>query len=124
MRIRLMTLFFFILFFLLIDFYFFQGILAASKNWSSLWKGIVRIGFWVPTLVCILALVWWTFGDPYRFSSQARNFIITGVVATYFTKILGVLVLFIDDLQRGLRWLVSFFTPGDTTPMAGRAIPR
>ena len=81
-----MTLFLFVVFFLLIDYYFFQGVLAASKNFSEGWKNSIRIGFWGPTALCIMALLWWTFGDPYKVGANARNFILTGIVATYFSK--------------------------------------
>ncbi|MCA6394722.1 MAG: hypothetical protein IM606_05995, partial [Cytophagales bacterium] len=77
-----MTIFIFILIFLTIDFYFFQGVLVASKGWSPLWKSVIRYGFWIPTVLSILALFWWTFDDPYRYSSSFRNWIITGIVAT------------------------------------------
>jgi predicted MPP superfamily phosphohydrolase len=124
MRIRIMALFLFIVFFLLIDAYFFQGVLAASKNWSPAWKTGVRIGFWVPTALCILALFWWTFGNPYLFHANTRSFIITGIVATYFSKVLGIFVLFGDDLQRGIRWVAGFFSRGATESLGGTAIPR
>lgn len=124
MRIRVMALFLFVLFFLLIDYYFFQGVLAASKHWSEGWRSGVRIGFWVPTALCILAVFWWTFGDPYIFGANTRSFIITGIVATYFSKILGILVLFTDDFQRGVRWAVSYFSKGTNGNLAGPIIPR
>lgn len=119
-----MVMFFTILFFLLIDYYFFQGVLAASKGWSPAWKNGVRIGFWIPTVLCFLAVMWWTFGNQYYFTATTRSFIITGVVATYFSKILGLIVLFTDDIQRGIRWVVSFFRSGADTTLAGPVIPR
>jgi uncharacterized protein len=124
MRARLMTIFFFIIFFLLIDYYFFQGVLIASKNWSPLWRGIIRYGFWIPTVLSVLALFWWTFSDPYKYSSNFRNWIITGIVATYFSKIVGVLFLFIDDLQRGVRWVFSYFQKSSSTNSRGEVISR
>lgn len=119
-----MTIFFFILFFLLIDYYFFQGVIVVSKNWSPLWKGVARYGFWIPTILCVLALFWWTFDDPYRYSSNFRNWIITGIVATYFSKIVGILFLFIDDLQRGIRWAFSFLQKNPSGNSAGEVISR
>ncbi len=120
---RLMTLALFIIFFLLIDIYFFQAILAISKNLGAPWKSILRYGFWVPTALCLLALFWWNFGDPYKVSANARNFIITGIVATYFSKVLGLVVLLVDDLQRGVRWVVGFFTKSNEA-LPGNSIPR
>lgn len=120
-----MTIFFFIIIFLLIDYYFFQGILVVSKNWSPLWKEIVRYVFWIPTVLCVLALFWWTFDDPYKYSANFRNWVITGIVSTYFSKIVGILFLFIDDLQRGVRWAFSFFQKSSTTSSsAGEIISR
>jgi uncharacterized protein len=124
MKARLMTIFFFTIIFLLIDYYFFQGILVISKNWSPLWKGIIRYGFWVPTVLCVLALFWWAFDDPYKYSANFRNWVITGIVSTYFSKIVGILFLFIDDLQRGVRWAFSFFQKGSTTSSPGEVISR
>lgn len=120
---RLMTLALFIIFFLLIDIYFFQAILAISRNLGAPWKSILRYGFWVPTALCMLALLWWNFGDPYKVSANARNFIITGIVATYFSKVLGLIVLLVDDLQRGVRWVAGFFTKSNEA-LPGNAIPR
>ncbi len=119
-----MVMVFFILFFLLIDYYFFQGVLVASKNWSSGWRSSVRIGFWIPTVLCLLSVLWWTFGNQYYFTASTRSFIITGVVATYFSKILGILVLFSDDLQRIVRWVANFFRSGADATLAGPIIPR
>jgi uncharacterized protein len=121
---RFMTIFIFILIFLSIDYYFFQGVLVVSKNWSPLWKGVIRFGFWIPTILCVLALFWWTFDDPYRYSSNFRNWIITGIVATYFSKIVGILFLFIDDLQRGVRWIISLFQKGTSGTSTGEVITR
>ena len=111
-------------FFLLIDVYFFQAVIAVSKNWSSFWRSFARYGFWVPTLLSILALLWWAFDDPYRYSANVRNWVITGLVATYFSKILGILVVFVDDVQRGVRYAINFFSPHSTEGLAGKAIPR
>jgi len=119
-----MTLLFFVIFFLLIDLYFFQGVLWASKNWTPLWKGVLRIGFWIPTVLAITAITWWTFGNPYTISTSARNFVITGVVAAYISKVLGILVLFSEDLYRGARWVAGYFGVGVNEKLPGAIIPR
>lgn len=119
-----MTLLLFVLFFLLIDYYFFQAVLTASSKWSMGWRTGVRIGFWVPTLLCMLAVAWWTLGDPYRLSATTRNFILTGIIATYFSKVFGVLILFVDDIQRGVRWVAGLFTSSEPSGLPGDAITR
>jgi uncharacterized protein len=123
MRPRMMTFLFFIVFFLVVDFYLFQAVLSVSQDWSVVWRKIIRYGFWVPTLLCIAALAWWMFADPYRFDTGVRNWILTGLFATYFSKIFGILFVFADDIQRGIRWVAGLFNnEGQSLP--GKAIPR
>ncbi len=124
MKPRIMTLIFFTLLFLLVDYYLFQAVLTVSKNWTPAWKMTIRVTFWIPTILSIAALVWWTFGDPYKVSAGLRNWLITALVATYFSKVFGVVVLFVDDLQRGVRWIASYFSGGEQTALPGKAIPR
>lgn len=124
MRNRIMTLLFFTIFFLLIDAYLFQAVLAVSKDWAPFWKAAIRYGFWLPTLVCFGALAWWTFDDPYRYGANFRNVLITVLFATYFSKIFGILFVFADDVQRGVRWVAGLFTNSGGDKLPGEPITR
>ena len=119
-----MTFIVFTILFLLVDYYLFQAVAAVSKDWTPVWKNTFRYGFWVPTALCILALAWWTFGDPYRFGNNVRSWVMTALVATYFSKMFGVVVLVLDDIQRGVKWLANFFYRGEGDALPGKAIPR
>lgn len=119
-----MTFLFFVIFFLLVDLYLFQAVLAVSHDWSPLWRKLARYGFWVPTVVCIAALGWWMFSDPYRMTSGMRNWILTGLFATYFSKLFGVVFVLVDDLQRGVRWAASLFSGHPGESLAGNPITR
>lgn len=119
-----MTLIFFSLVFLLIDFYLFQAVLNVSKDLSSGWKFTARLAFWAPTVLSFLALIWWAFDDPYRYSANFRNWVITGLVATYFSKTVGILFVFVDDIQRGVRWALSLFKDTPSEKLPGEAITR
>jgi hypothetical protein len=94
---------------LLIDIYFYQAVLAVTKSWSPLWRQVGRIGFWIPTILSFSALIWWQVADPYTINANVRNWIITGVFATYFSKLIGIIFLLIDDLQRVVRWAAGLF---------------
>jgi hypothetical protein len=124
MKPRHMTLIIFTLIFLLIDYYVFQAVLTVTKNWSLVWKNIFQYGFWVPTFLSIAALLWWTFDDPYKYHPGFRNWVLTGLVATYFTKVFAVVVLFTEDIIRGVRWMISFFYKGSGENIPGEAITR
>ena len=119
-----MTFLLFVLFFLVVDIYLFQAVLSISQDWSPMWKKLVRYGFWVPTILCIAALSYWMLGDPYRITSGMRNWILTALFATYFSKVFGILFVFADDLQRGVRWIASQFSGGESQTLPGKAIPR
>jgi predicted MPP superfamily phosphohydrolase len=125
MRARIMTFIFFIIFFLLVDTYLFQAVLTVSKDWTPLWKGALRYGFWVPTGLAVMAVIWWVFGNPYTMGPTTRSFILTGLVAVYISKLFGIIVLFLDDIQRGIKWLAHFFYKGPQGEgLPGKAIPR
>ncbi len=116
--------FVFILLFLAIDYYVFQAVVLVSKNWAVGWKSGFRLIFWFPTLLGIAALLWWTFANPYGVSPNIRNWIITGVVTVYFSKIFAVLFLFVEDIQRGIRYGVSLFNSGKPPGLPGTPILR
>jgi uncharacterized protein len=116
----------FLLFFLLVDYYLFQAVITISKNWSPAWKNSIRFGFWIPTILCVVALAWWHFGDPYKYTSGVRNWVMTALFATYFSKVFGIIIVFVDDLQRGVKWLANYFYTPDSPieKVTGTPIPR
>jgi uncharacterized protein len=98
--------------FLLVDYYLFQAVIIVSKDWATTWKNGIRIGFWIPTVLAICALVWWFFGDPYQYRAEVRTWIVTALFATYFSKLFGV------------KYLVNYFSSDNTEALPGKAIPR
>ncbi len=121
---RMATLVFFSILFILIDLYVFQAVVHVSRELPGAWKTTARFAFWVPSILSIAALLWWAFDDPYRYSANFRNWVITGLVATYFSKIFGVLFLFVDDLQRGVRWVMALFKDSPSEKLPGEVISR
>lgn len=118
-----MTTVFIALLFLVIDYYVYQAILVATASMAPAWKQGLRLAFWVPTALALVALGWWMFGDPYRYSPAVRNWVATGLFALYFSKIFGVIVLIIDDITRGVKWVMSLFDK-PSVANAGDVIPR
>jgi len=96
----------------LIDYYLFQAVLAVSRNWSPLWKAVIRYGFWIPTTVSLGAILWYNLSDPYKINRDVWIWLRTFVFGTYLSKFFGIIFVFIDDLQRGFRWVVSLFYRG------------
>jgi len=113
----------FMFLFLVVDYYFFQAIITVSGNLSPTAKSVIRYGFWLPTALSIIALLWWAFEDPYKYSATTRQLVLSGLFVIYFSKLFGILVLFVDDLQRGVRWVVSQFSK-KPDGLPGEVIPR
>jgi uncharacterized protein len=125
MKQRIMTLVLFFTLFLLIDYYVFQAVLTVSREWTPFWKNGIRYGFWLPTAFAGIALVWWLFADPYKYSATVRTLIFTGLAGAYISKLFAVLVLFVDDIQRGVRWAIAYFQKGEQSNAApGEGITR
>jgi predicted MPP superfamily phosphohydrolase len=109
----------------LIDYYLFQAVLAVSRNWSPLWKNIIRYGFWLPTLISLCAILWYNLSDPYKINRDVWIWLRTFVFGTYLSKFIGIIFVLLDDLQRGFRWVVSLFYRGTTSEvLPGDAITR
>jgi uncharacterized protein len=122
---RIMTLVLFFTLFLLIDYYVFQAVLTVSRDWTPFWKNGIRYGFWLPTVLAGIALVWWLFADPYKYSATVRTLIFTGLAGAYISKLFAVLVLFVDDIQRGVRWALAYFQKGaESSAAPGDGITR
>src|SRR5690606_5658258 len=98
------------LIFILIDLYVFQAIKTVMVNWRDDVKIVVQILFWGLTFLSIASLFVYHFGDPQKVGRLWRNFIMVMLFVNYFSKIFAVLVLFIDDILRGVKWLVSQFS--------------
>ncbi len=124
MTIRIMNWVIVVAILLAIDWYVFQAIVTITKDWTSAWKSVVRVAFWVPTAVCIGAMIFYVLGDPYAISHKARTFLLTGIFAVYISKVFAVAVLLIDDIQRSVRWVASYFNRSSGEALPGPAITR
>jgi len=121
---KLMSFFILLGFLVLIDLYVYQAVSTVSKDWSLVYRNIVRYGFWIFTALTFAGILWYAYGDPYKYGSQARNLVLTAVFMVYFSKLFGVLFVLIDDIQRGIRWVAEYFQRDSTVSSTGKAIPR
>jgi len=121
---KLFMVFVFVLLFMAIDYYVFQAVLLVSKNFSPVWKNGFRYSYWIPTILSVLALLWWAFDNPYAYSANFRNWVITGIVTVYFSKLFAVIFLFAEDVQRGVRYVISLFNSNESKGLPGTPIPR
>src|SRR5690606_34940912 len=122
---RMITFLLFLIVFLLIDIYLYQAIITVTKEIPAPWRAILRGASCTPSALAAAALLWLNFGDPYVAGPSVRSWVFTGLFATYLSKTFGIIVLFFDDIGRGIRWVAELFSSkpkGESLP--GDAISR
>lgn len=118
-----MSIFFLLLVLFLIDLYAYQAILTVTKGLGQDSRNLVRIAYWLITAIVFAAILWYYYGNPYKYGSQTRNLVLVGIFMTYFSKVFGLVFVLIDDVQRGVRWVANLLSKSPEK-IPGEAIPR
>ncbi|QJW92078.1 metallophosphoesterase [Spirosoma taeanense] len=105
------TVFFFIvpILFLLIDWYVYQAVRTLVRSTSETTQRTIAIIYWGFTVVSIVSYVVMQLLPPDSLGRHTRTFIWASIAIPYFSKFFAVLIIFIDDLGRFFRWIVSLF---------------
>ncbi|MCE7068910.1 metallophosphoesterase [Dyadobacter sp. CY327] len=123
------TFFFIFLTFILfaIDWYVWQGLRFAIRNLTPLTQRWIGGTYWIFTAATLGAYISMQLLPPDYFKSTTRTFVVAFIAIPYLSKLLAVLLLFLDDIRRFLQWIASFFFPSaaPVPPATGEpAIPR
>jgi uncharacterized protein len=98
-----------IIVFFALDYYFFQSIRHLLRNLSATQQRIVTMIYWAIPVVAFTAFMVGFYLFPAYLTSNVRNFLGAGVFIIYSAKLLALPFLLLDDIGRGIQWLVSFF---------------
>jgi predicted MPP superfamily phosphohydrolase len=99
-----------------IDWYVWQGLRLAIRNFSPGLQRYISSAYWIFTSLTLLAYVAMQLLPPDYFGKTARTFIFAFIAIPYLSKLLAVVILFIDDIRRFFQWIVSFFYPAAAVP--------
>jgi hypothetical protein len=94
---------------LLIDWYVWQAVKTLSRSTTESTQRIIAIIFWGITGLSLLLYVALQYLPPDSFGKNTRTFLWASIAIPYFSKVFAVLIIFIDDLGRFFRWIVSLF---------------
>ncbi|MFN3404970.1 MAG: metallophosphoesterase [Cytophagaceae bacterium] len=101
--------------FLLIDLYVFQGVKYFFNGYSPAARRVVYILYWVLTVLTFSGLAFFFLGNPEKWTRSFRSLFFAGVFTLYLPKLLFLIFLLIDDIQRIFRWigtkLYALFNP-------------
>lgn len=112
---------------LLIDWYVFQAIKTLSRSATESTQRIISIAFWGFTALSLLLYVAMQLMPADSISRTTRTFLWATIAIPYFSKVFAILIIFIDDLGRFFRWIVSLFykpeVPEAVVDAARKTIP-
>ncbi len=97
-------------FMLLLDIYFFQALKTVSHSASGRTRTIIYAAYWTLSAAAIIVLLLL----PYlHFENQAkfiRTTIFAIIAGLFFAKIIAAFFFLIDDIRRGIQWLIGKFS--------------
>ncbi|MGB5242013.1 MAG: metallophosphoesterase [Lutimonas sp.] len=96
--------------FIIVDFYLYQAVLKSTQNLSKKKQNWIKWIYWsIPVIFSVLI------GIAFVSESRSLFYPILPFILLYLSKLLGVVILSIEDLSRGLRWIVlkikTLFSP-------------
>ncbi|MEQ8625310.1 MAG: metallophosphoesterase [Vicingaceae bacterium] len=121
---RYLILFLFLLIILLVEFYAFQGIKTLVTHSSEILQKTVKYIYFSITLLVLVAFLIYNFGNPDAIGKHTRTFLLSLVFINVLAKILAVVFVLIDDLQRGVRWIVKKLANPEQFTQDGSGISR
>lgn len=104
---RTIFLLLFLGFFLLIEWYAFQSIKTLTSSLGIGLQKFFKYSYWSISLLITIAFIVYNFGNPDSIGKHARTFLMSFLFMNFLAKFFMSLFLFIDDIQRGGRWLVA-----------------
>ena len=96
---------------LLLDLYIFSVIRLVTQNISEKVKiGIFSL-YWLLSIVAILTVLLFPYLNNLHVSKFFRNYLFAIIIGLFFAKLIASLFFFMDDIRRGLLWLMSTIFP-------------
>lgn len=111
---------------LLIDIYVYQSVRVVGHNWAAQTRKWVAIAYWSLTGLSLIGFFTYHFMPPENIGKVWRSFIMVALFVNYFSKLFAVFVLLIDDIIRGIKWLINKISPAqiqEVAPVMQETVP-
>lgn len=92
---------------LLLDTYIFQAIKAVSQSAPPKVKMIIYSVYWLFTLLAVASFLLFVFGNPDFLGKKFKTYLFATLIGLFFAKIIAAFFFLIDDLRRGIQWIVG-----------------
>lgn len=95
---------FFILLFLLLDYYVFQSIQHVSAAWSSTSRNKLHWTYWIVSIFSILVLIFFVVTEKSHPRSSFKFYLFALVIGLFIAKLIAMFFFLIDDGRRLVQW--------------------
>ena len=109
---------------LMIDVYIYTSVHRTTRKFQPFWRNAVRIGIWATTALAVAVVIWYHLTEPYYHALSIRQWIIIGLMVIYGSKLLTIVVIFIDDVQINTRRFIRYMRKRSGKETQGKPITR
>lgn len=116
----------FIAIMLLVDWYIFTVVKTLSHHISPKIRIIILATFWITSAISVVFIALMPYVNYASWQRPFRTYLFAIIIGLFLAKLVAVFFFLIDDLRRGLQWVVSklFFKNTEVETYSEDGIPR
>ncbi len=103
---------------IILDVYVFQAVKTVLQNASEKTRIWVTVIYWLIALLCWIALIALPYIQDLQISKFFRNYVFFILVGLFMAKLIASVFFLMDDIRRGIVWLITFFSTKSGTHFA------
>ena len=104
----------------LLDSYVFMAAKAVSQSASPKTKTIIYSLYWGLTAITLICFLLFAFTEQDFMGRKVRTYLFAMVIGLFIAKLVAVLFFLVDDVRRGIQWVVSkIFVPNSDGSIPG-----
>jgi predicted MPP superfamily phosphohydrolase len=94
-------------FMILLDFYVFQVVRSVSQAAEPKTRSVIFISYWTLSILALLVLFLLPYLNLGNYSRTARSIVFAVIIGLFIAKLVAAVVFLIDDIRRGIQWIVG-----------------
>jgi len=109
---------------LVLDFYVFAAVKAVFNGSSPRTRSIIDYSYWSVSVLVLGTIAMFRYINWGEWPSSVRSLVLIIIVGVVFAKLLTAVFLLLDDLRRGIQWIISRFSKESAQAVAVNGISR